>query len=274
MAGRALPLISLAHLRSNRRRLRRQLLGGCGRYHKYESERQNRYPDHGPPVFPGIRPVVPPSGHPARRLSVSCYLIFYRHCRALRPFSTGRPQANAARVIHPQHLCREPVVRISLRALGCDFGFRSGRSSCEGAANAYELRNRHTSHCACAATGCGDTSRWSPEIWAVSSVGRASALHAECRRFESVTAHHASPKRATRGAAARRPGAKAGGGAASSQTDCRQKENARRHRNSLRQHAGGERRQTRVCRSAEEGNQIASLSSFEARNATFLLALI
>ena len=52
------------------------------------------------------------------------------------------------------------------------------------------------------------------------------------------------------------------------------KENARRHRNSLRQHAGGERRQTGVCRSAEEGNQIASLSSFEARNATFLLALI
>ena len=30
-------------------------------------------------------------------------------------------------------------------------------------------------------------------VWAVSSVGRASALHAECRRFESVTAHHASP---------------------------------------------------------------------------------
>jgi hypothetical protein len=29
------------------------LLGGCGRYHKYESKRQNRYPDHGPPVFPG-----------------------------------------------------------------------------------------------------------------------------------------------------------------------------------------------------------------------------
>jgi hypothetical protein len=28
---------------------------------------------------------------------------------------------------------------------------------------------------------------------AVSSVGRASALHAECRRFESVTAHHVSP---------------------------------------------------------------------------------
>jgi hypothetical protein len=51
MAGSALLRISLAHLR--RRRLRRQLLGGCGRYHKYESERQNRYPDHGPPVFPG-----------------------------------------------------------------------------------------------------------------------------------------------------------------------------------------------------------------------------
>jgi len=52
------------------------------------------------------------------------------------------------------------------------------------------------------------------------------------------------------------------------------KENARRHRNSLRRRAGGERRQTRVCRSAGGGNQIASLSSFEARNATFLLALI
>ncbi len=48
-----------------------------------------------------------------------------------------------------------------------------------------------------------------PELgfWAVSSAGRAPALHAGCRRFDPVTAHHASPS-ATRGAATQEPKAK------------------------------------------------------------------
>ncbi len=40
---------------------------------------------------------------------------------------------------------------------------------------------------------------------AVSSAGRAPRLHRGCRQFDPVTAHHASPLRATRGAATRRP---------------------------------------------------------------------
>ena len=41
--------------------------------------------------------------------------------------------------------------------------------------------------------------------WAVSSAGRAPGLHPGGRQFETVTAHHASPLRATCGAATRRP---------------------------------------------------------------------
>jgi hypothetical protein len=35
----------------------------------------------------------------------------------------------------------------------------------------------------------GSSPTWSTKYGAVSSVGRVSALHAECRRFEPVTAH-------------------------------------------------------------------------------------
>jgi hypothetical protein len=93
---------------------------------------------------------------------------------------------------------------------------------------------------------------------AVSSVGRASALHAECRRFEPVTAHH-TPKTVSEYKAARLTGTHVS-----------------------RSQAGVEmlqaidprelRRREQLAHS--ETGQMASLSSFEARKATFLLALI
>jgi hypothetical protein len=52
-----------------------------------------------------------------------------------------------------------------------------------------------------------------------------------------------------------------------------QQQNARRLA-ILRWRAGGEWRVTRLAGVAGGGNQTASLSSFEARKATFLLALI
>lgn len=60
---------------------------------------------------------------------------------------------------------------------------RMSRTSC------HQCFRRAARREACASRPRGDTSRGR----AVSSVGRASALHAECRRFESVIAHHASP---------------------------------------------------------------------------------
>jgi hypothetical protein len=52
------------------------------------------------------------------------------------------------------------------------------------------------------------------------------------------------------------------------------KQNARRRGNLLRRRTGGERREIPNFESLLGGDQIASLSSFEARKATFLLALI
>ena len=37
---------------------------------------------------------------------------------------------------------------------------------------------------------CEFESRLGHQIWVVSSVGRASRLHRECRQFETVTTHH------------------------------------------------------------------------------------
>src|SRR5580700_10290452 len=54
---------------------------------------------------------------------------------------------------------------------------------------------------ACALPHRGDKSRPGGSPWAVSSVGRASALHAECRRFESVTAHQPSQAKRAKAAA-------------------------------------------------------------------------
>jgi hypothetical protein len=62
MTGSALAVITLVH-RSGRR-LRRELLGGCGRNRENESDRQHRYPDHGPSGPPICR-------HPARRHAVN-----------------------------------------------------------------------------------------------------------------------------------------------------------------------------------------------------------
>jgi hypothetical protein len=57
MAGGALLAITLV---CGGRRLRRECLGIYGRHGKDESDRQHRYPDHGPlgPPFAGIRPVA------------------------------------------------------------------------------------------------------------------------------------------------------------------------------------------------------------------------
>jgi hypothetical protein len=89
-----------------------------------------------------------------------------------------------------------------------------------------------------------------------------SCLHAECRRFESVTAHQPSQ-------AQRREGCRAECERNAEQQIARRLAILR-----LRWRAGGEWRATRLAGVAGGGNQTASLSSFEARKATFLLALI
>src|SRR5579884_2332130 len=101
---------------------------------------------------------------------------------------------------------------------------------------------------------------------AVSSAGRAPALHAGCRRFDSVTAHQATPGLACPVLSAMRA-------------------NPAALRAALRAHVTAEwksgghgafRSAPATC--APEGRtsspQIASFNSLDARNATFLLALI
>jgi len=99
MAGGALAVVALVW---GGRRLRRELLGGCGCYGEDESDRQHRYPDHGPPIC----------GHPARRhfLNLISYFArtvarpgrFYRVVRKRLPRCVIGPQQQCGDALAPR----------------------------------------------------------------------------------------------------------------------------------------------------------------------------
>jgi hypothetical protein len=146
-------------------------------------------------------------------------------------------------------------------------------------------------------------------VGAVSSVGRASALHAECRRFESVTAHQpllaqrrlprcslSSGEEQLHPLASARRAERAEAFLLRTNTMCRKRQcvialtpiaarvfvgDSKKLARGLAIESGcdGARavsgaRRIRVANPPTANDQIASLSSLEARKATFLLALI
>src|SRR6516225_6680272 len=101
-----------------------------------------------------IRIMVPPLRASGPSPLGKSYLILCPRCRAARAFPSGCAQAFAVRVVGPQQQCGDV------------------------------LAPRRNAGIHLAGDGCLD--------WAVSSAGRASALHAEGRRFETFTAHQSS----------------------------------------------------------------------------------
>src|SRR5215469_5486918 len=238
MAGGALLVVTLTHRTG--RRLRRKRLGTRGSGHEHESNQHHRYPDHDPP-FAGIRPVPPLE---------KLISYFTRTVGALRPFPRCCATIVCRCVVRPQHRSADALARWP------DAGIHLGRQ-------AFSAR----------ACQQGRLAQLVERLLYTQKVGGSRpSPPTNLRSLRKLRVAQLSG----RGIESRR-NRRIGLGIFSDRTISSRKlakQNARRRGNLLRRRTGGERREIPNFESLLGGDQIASLSSFEARKATFLLALI